>query len=101
MKRAEAGGAVEAVAADWGFKWRRALCARLGAAAGGGVRRKHLRKAVVDDYLGHLAGRREAAEARRWWEAHPVELQALFRRHLRKAKRKGRLRLKGKMVIAT
>ena len=65
------------------------------------MRRKHLRKAVVDDYLGHLAGRREAAEARRWWEAHPVELQALFRRHLRKAKRKGRLRVKGKMVIAT
>ena len=83
------------------FFLRRALCARLGAAAGGGVRRKHLRKAVVDDYLGHLAGRREAAEARRWWEAHPVELQALFRRHLRKAKRKGRLRVKGKMVIAT
>ena len=100
-RRAEAGGAAEAAAADWGFKWRRALCARLGAAAGGGVRRKHLRKAVVDDYLGHLAGRREAAEARRWWEAHPVELQALFRRHLRKAKRKGRLRVKGKMVIAT
>ena len=94
--------ALGSAAADRGFKWRRAMCARLDAAAEGaaegGIRLKHLRKAVLRQYLRHLAQSCEAGEDRAWWEAHPAELKARFRQHLLRAKRNGRLRMQGKMV---
>jgi hypothetical protein len=84
--------------ADWGFEWHRAICSRLDAAAGGGVRRKNLRRNVLREYLCHLSERHEASGDRAWWEAHPTELKALFRSHLRRTKRIGQLRTQGKMV---
>uniref|UniRef100_A0A7S0L217 Uncharacterized protein n=1 Tax=Coccolithus braarudii TaxID=221442 RepID=A0A7S0L217_9EUKA len=91
---AQQGGA----SADWGFEWREAMFRRLDEAVEGGMRRKHLRKVVLRQYLRHLAQQSEADEARRWWETHPVELKALFQRHLRQAKTDGQLCTRGKMV---
>jgi 2-polyprenyl-6-methoxyphenol hydroxylase-like FAD-dependent oxidoreductase len=85
-------------AANWGFKWRRAICVQLDAAAEGGMRRKHLRRVVLRQYLRHLSERHEASDHGQYWEAHPVELKALFRSHLRRVKKIGQLRTHGKMV---
>lgn len=85
-------------ATNWGFKWRRAICTQLDAAAEGGMRRKHLRRAVLRQYLRHLSERHEASGDCQWWGAHPIELKALFRSHLQRIKRIGQLRTQGKMV---
>lgn len=87
-----------AASSEWGFKWGRELSTRLIAFAEDGVRRKQLRKAVLREYLSHLAQQRGASEDLRWWKAHKPELKALFRKHLRQAKQDGRLRTQGKMV---
>ena len=86
---------------EWGFSWRRALRAELRLAAEGGVRRKHLRKAVIALFLRHLAQHGDSADDRCWWMEHPVELKALFGEHLKQARAKGRLRTSGKMVLAS
>ncbi|EOD35514.1 hypothetical protein EMIHUDRAFT_201654 [Emiliania huxleyi CCMP1516] len=66
-----------------------------------GLRRKRLRKLVLRLYLRHLSRQPEAArEEVCWWRAHPAELQALFRKHLRAAKGVGLVRTQGKMVRA-
>ena len=83
---------------EWGFPWRRAMRTELQRAADGGLRRKHLRQAVTTRFLQHLADAGAAGD-RRWWEAHPVELKALFKQHLRLAREKGRLRTAGKRVL--
>ena len=57
------------------------------------MRRVQLRKAVTERYLAPA----EATE-RQWWEAHPEELEALFKKHLLKAKRNGVLGIEGKLV---
>ena len=88
----DAGGA-----AEWVFKWIRALRATLDGATDG-VRLKDLRKAVLSQYLAHLSKQRGAEADRAWWDAHPEELRSLFAKHLAKAKRKGRLARRGKMV---
>ena len=57
------------------------------------MRRIELRKAATAQYLDGA----DASE-RQWWEGHPEELEALFKRQLLKAKRNGVLGIEGKMV---
>jgi 2-polyprenyl-6-methoxyphenol hydroxylase-like FAD-dependent oxidoreductase len=101
-------GAAVHVDIDSGFRWRRAMrkqLKRVGGSGevggtGGGVRRKHLRTAVLDAYLRHLSEQQtEAAErTRKWCEANPAQLRRLFRERLRLARTKGQLNTSGKMV---
>jgi 2-polyprenyl-6-methoxyphenol hydroxylase-like FAD-dependent oxidoreductase len=83
---------------DFGFDWRQTMLKRLTPAAEAGMRRRLLRKQVLRRYLRHLSEQQEADGERRWWEAHPVELKALFHKHLKRAKADGQLRLQGKIV---
>ena len=68
----------------------------------GEMKRKQLRKAVLQRYLGHLSSTSQAGDAaeedRRWWEGHPAALKALFKKKLKKASKGGRLIKQGKMV---
>ena len=89
---------------DMGFEWHQAIFTQLDAASDKGVKRKQLRKKVLRKFLRHLSRQppTEQDASRKgweWWEDHPDELKALFREQLRKAKKKGRLRTRGKMVL--
>ena len=81
-------------AARLGFKsrwWRETMCNMLATAADGGMLRKQLQKAVLSLYLHRFLQLHHAdADAdRQWWETHPAELKMLFRKHLRRAQRRG------------
>jgi len=81
------------MAARLGFKsrwWRESMCNMLAAAAEGGMLRKQLQRAVLGLYLHRFSQLHADADAdRQWWEAHPAELKMLFRKHLRRAQRRG------------
>jgi hypothetical protein len=66
------------------------MCNMLAAAAEGGMLRKQLQRAVLGLYLHRFSQLHADADAdRQWWEAHPAELKMLFRKHLRRAQRRG------------
>ena len=93
------GGGVKA--SEWGFEWREAVSAQLTGLPEGGLRKKQLRKAVLKQFLARLEKKSEAGDDWKWWKAHPAELKALFKKVLKKEKKAGRVRTKGKMVTST
>ena len=95
------GGGEGGKASEWGFEWREAVSAQLTGLPEGGLRKKQLRKAVLKQFLGRLEKKSEAGDDWKWWKAHPAELKALFKKVLKKEKKAGRVRTKGKMVTCS
>ena len=98
-ERGPTGGDAESWAAeDDSFAWRRAIRGELQAAEGKALRRRKLRAAVLRAHLSHLEATTQTPNASSWWAANPREHKALFRWHLRRARKAGRLATDNKVV---
>ena len=76
------------------FGWRKAIRKQLKRSSGGTLRRRLLRQAVLQEHLVYLEGSADT----QWWSEHRAEHKALFRRHLRRARKANRIVTEGKLV---